>query len=73
MQVSLRIDYLAEILKLQYLSLAFIASSLRVTEKNLLFETAVWPTLFLSNVFTALKGSHFYILSLGGRGIFLLI
>ena len=26
------------------------------------FLTSVWPTLFLLNVFTALKGTHFYIL-----------
>ena len=44
------IDCLAEMLILQYLSLAFIASSFRVTEDNFL----VWSTLFLSEVFTAL-------------------
>ena len=45
-------DCIAEILK----SLNLIASSLRVTEENLLFET---PTLFVLNVFT-LEGTHFY-------------
>ena len=38
------------------LSLAFIASSFRVTENNLLFET-VRPTASLLNILTALKGS----------------
>ena len=41
-------------------SLAFIVSSLRVTEDNLVFDT-VWSTLFLLNVFTAPKGTQWYI------------
>ena len=41
-------------------SLVFIASLFRVTKENLLFETTVWPNLFLLNVFTAL--THFSIL-----------
>ena len=41
--------------------LAFFASSFRVTEEDWLSETAVWPTLFLLNVSTALKGTHNYI------------
>ena len=32
-----------------------------VTEEDRLSETAVWPTLFLLNVSTALKGTHNYI------------
>ena len=50
------------------LSLAFIASSFRVTEGNLVFETVEFSirncTVLsrLSNVFSALKGTHFYIL-----------
>ena len=44
-------------LLLQYDSLAFISSSFRVTEVK-----QIWPTLFLLNVFTALKGTLFYIL-----------
>ena len=47
--------------KLQYIFLAFFASSFRVTEEDWLSETAVWPTLFLLNVSTALKGTHNYI------------
>ena len=31
-------------------------------EEDSLSETAVWPTLFLLNVSTALKGTHNYIL-----------
>ena len=42
--------------------LAFFASSFRVTEEDWLSERAVWPTLFLLNVSTALKGIHKYIL-----------
>ena len=34
--------------------------SFRVTEGDGLSETAVWPTLFLLNVSTALKGTHNY-------------
>ena len=36
--ISLWIDCLAEKLKLQYFSLAFIASLFRVTDENVLFE-----------------------------------
>ena len=32
---------------------------LRVTDETLIGETAVWPIPFLTNVFTALKGSQF--------------
>ena len=32
-----------------------------VTEENVSFETTVWPTLFLFNVFTAVKGTQFHI------------
>ena len=37
--------------------------SFRVTEEGLIIRNrSVWSTLFLLNVFTALKGTHFYIL-----------
>ena len=49
------------------LSLAFIASSLRVTEENLVFETVHSGPYSFLNVFSALEGTNFYILS----GIFL--
>ena len=39
-----------------------LASSFRVTEEDRFSETAVWPTLFLLNVSTSLKGTHNYIL-----------
>ena len=39
----------------------FLCQSIRVTEEDRLSETAVWPTLFLLNVSTALKGTHNYI------------
>ena len=43
-------------------SLAFITSSFRVTEGNLLFENVQsGPSFFPLNIFTALKGTHFYI------------
>ena len=48
--------------KLQFIFLALFASSFRVTEEDLLSETAVWPTLFLFNVSTVLKETHDYIL-----------
>ena len=32
----------------------------RVTDESLVAKTAVWPTPFLINIFTALKGSQFY-------------
>ena len=41
--------------------LAFIVSSSRVTEEDIR-NRYVLPTLFLLNVFTALKGTRFYIL-----------
>ena len=41
--------------------LALFASSFRVTEEDRLSETAVWLSLFLLNVSTALKGTHNYI------------
>ena len=44
------------------LSLAFIASSFRVTEENLVFETVQSGAHTLLNVFSTLKGTHFYIL-----------
>ena len=47
--------------KLQYIFLAFFASSFRVTEEDWLSETAVWLILFLLNVSTALKGTRNYI------------
>ena len=37
-------------------------TDIRVTEEDRLSETAVWPTLFLLNVSTALKETHNYIL-----------
>ena len=42
--------------------LPLFSSSFRVTEEARLPETAVWPTFFLLNVSTALKGIHTYIL-----------
>ena len=49
--ISLWIDCLVETFSV--LSLAFIASSLWVTNENKFFfpNSAVWPTLFLFNVF----------------------
>ena len=44
------------------LSLAFIASSFRVTEENLVFELYSLAHTLLLNVFSALKGTTFYIL-----------
>ena len=44
------------------LSLASIASSFRVTEENLVFETVQSGPYSSLNVFSALKGTHFYIL-----------
>ena len=44
------------------LSLAFNASSFRVTEENLVFETVQSGPYSSLNVFSALKGTHFYIL-----------
>ena len=41
--------------------LAVFASSFGVTEEDCLSEAAVWSTLFLLNVSTALKGTHNYI------------
>ena len=42
--------------------LAFITSSFRVTEENLVFETVQSGPYSFSIVFSALKGFHFYIL-----------
>ena len=53
---SLAIDCFAEALDYS-MCLAFIASSFRVTEEYLLFETDVWPTFFLLSIFTALRGA----------------
>ena len=60
---------LAALLKLEitvsflWLSLAFIASSFRVTEENLVFETVQsGPYSSFECFFSALKGTHFYIL-----------
>ena len=47
-----------EIRNYSILSLAFVASSFRVTEENLVFEA----NNLLLIVFPALKGTHFYIL-----------
>ena len=44
------------------LSLAFIASSFRVTEENLVFETVQSGPYSSFEFFSALKGTHFYIL-----------
>ena len=56
------IGCLVETRNYSILSLAFVASSFRVTEENLVFETVQsGPSLHL-NFFTALKGTHFYIL-----------
>ena len=44
------------------LSLAFIASSFRVTEENLVFETVQSGPYPSFEFFFALKGTHFYIL-----------
>ena len=41
---------------------AFIASSFRVTEENLVFQTVQSGPYSFLNVFSALKGTHFYIL-----------
>ena len=49
------IDCLCEILKLQYLSLAFIASSFRVTEEDLLFETGLSGPPYFFRVFSLLS------------------
>ena len=46
--------------------MAFIASSFRVTEEKLIIRNCtVRPTLFLLNIFTALKGTNFYINAAG--------
>ena len=45
----------------QYIFLAWFASSFKVTEEDWLSETAAWPILFLLNVSTALEGTHNYI------------
>ena len=49
-------DFLAEIRNYS-IFVAFIYSPFRVTEE----DRSEWPTLFLLNVFTALKGTHLYI------------
>ena len=54
-------DCLIETRNYSMLSLAFITSSFRVTEGNLIFETVQFGPLSLLNVFTALKGTHFYV------------
>ena len=33
---------------------------LRVTDKDSISETAIWPIFILINIVTALKGTHFY-------------
>ena len=40
--------------------LALFAGSFGVAEGDWLFGAAVWPTLFLLNVSTAIKGTHNY-------------
>ena len=42
------------------LSLAFIASSFRVTEENLVFETVLSGPYSSLNVVSAIKGTHFF-------------
>ena len=56
------IGCLVKIRNYSILSLAFIASSFKVTEENLVFETVQSAHTRLSNIFSALKGSHFFIL-----------
>ena len=56
---------MAALLKLEItvsLFFAFIASSFRVTEENLVFQTVQSGPYSFLNVFSALKGTHFYIL-----------
>ena len=56
------ISCLVETRNYSVLSLAFIASSFRVTEENLVFETVQSGPYSSLNVFSALKGTHIYIL-----------
>ena len=51
-------DFFAEIRNYRIFFLAFSGTSFRVTEEDSLSEKAVWPTLFLLNVSTALRGTH---------------
>ena len=52
-----------EIRNYSILSLAFVASSFRVTEENLVFETVQsGPYSSFDCFLIALKGTHFYIL-----------
>ena len=46
----------------QLFSLAPFCQIFRVTDENLIVETAVWPIPFLINVFAALKGSQLYLI-----------
>ena len=59
--ISIFIGCLVEIRYYNILSLAFNASSNRVTEENLVFETIQSGIYLLSNVFSAVKEAHFYI------------
>ena len=56
------IDCFVETRNYSIISLAFIANSFRVIEENLVFETVQSGPYFFLNVFSALKGAHFYIL-----------
>ena len=52
------------------LSLAFVASSFRVTEENFIIRNStVWPSFLPLDVFTALKGTQFCILLYDSTGI----
>ena len=61
-EISLFIGCLLETRKYSILSLAFIVSYLRVTEENLVFETVQSGPYTSFEYFSALKGTHFYIL-----------
>ena len=60
--ISLFIGCFVEIRNYSILSLAFIASSFRVTEENLVFETVQSGPYSSFDFFFVLKGTHFYIL-----------
>ena len=60
---SLWIDCLVKMLKLKYLSLAFVSSSFRVTDENLLFETDLSCPRHFFRIFSLLL-KDFYLFSL---------
>ena len=49
--------------------MSFIARSLTVADENSFFRS-VWPILYLLNIFTVRKRTHFYIFIGGGGNFF---